>query len=120
MVYFILVLSGDPFVKIGYTLDRFMDRRMSSMQTASPYELVLMGVIRSRTVGILPAQLEQEIHDDLKADRIRGEWFEITERTDKWLAMLEKPPRRKISRKENRQEFNDWYVKSMVERKFVR
>lgn len=89
VVYFVLILSGDPIVKIGVAGQESNSvwDRMKQLQTANPYKLQLMGVIFP--VGKTALQLEKEIHADLKEDNVRGEWFVITERMDKWLDQLE-------------------------------
>ena len=86
-VYFVLVVSGDPFVKVGYSEEQWPAQRVAQLQTGCPYELKLMGIIRPK--GQIAKSLEAEIHEDLASDRIRGEWFEVTEKMDKWLEQLE-------------------------------
>lgn len=86
-VYFVLVGSGDPFVKIGYSEYSSPFNRVVQLQVGCPYELKLMGIIKPK--GRIAKQLETEIHEDLKDFRIRGEWFEVTEAMDKWLVQLE-------------------------------
>jgi len=65
-VYFIRAGVDGP-IKIGYT--RYPRRRISNLQTASPVQLRLVAVIEGRRAD------EAKLHEDLRAYRIRGEWF---------------------------------------------
>lgn len=71
-VYFVLARSAE-LVKIGYAKDAWA--RLSSMQVGSPDELLLFGVIDT----YLPRQLEQDLHERFAAERVRGEWFRMTD-----------------------------------------
>ena len=64
-VYFIGPVGGP--VKIGFTT--YVEDRLRSLQTGSHLDLVLWASIE----GTL--RIEAEYHENLKNDRIRGEWF---------------------------------------------
>jgi hypothetical protein len=66
VVYFIR--SGD-LVKIGYTA--VLENRLNDLQVASPIELV---VLATTPGGI---ELEQALHLQFAAFRVRGEWFRL-------------------------------------------
>lgn len=68
-VYFIQVGDDGP-IKIG--LAKNIDRRLAELQSASPYELFVIGFVRTRT----PLDTEQYFHCLFREHRIRGEWFE--------------------------------------------
>lgn len=70
-VYFIQKENEDIF-KIGMTT-KSPEKRLASIQTGSPDELILYGSISSSQ----PAKLEKEIHKKYKNHRIRGEWYSI-------------------------------------------
>lgn len=89
-VYFVLVLSGDPIVKIGVAEDQPVTKRIEQLQIGCPYKLQLIGVLRPK--GKTARDLEAEIHKDLEQDRVRGEWFGITERMDKWFQQMAEHP----------------------------
>lgn len=59
-------------VKIGYT-SRSLDQRLRALQTGSPTKL---GVLAWH-VGT--PELEREIHERFEADRLHGEWFDLSE-----------------------------------------
>lgn len=67
MIYF--VRSGDA-VKIGYA--ERPDKRIPSLKTANPNELVVLGVMEGG-VGD-----EKELHRRFSRRRLRGEWFELS------------------------------------------
>jgi hypothetical protein len=76
-----LVMAGECYVyaiecadqvKIGKAMD--VSERFASLQTGSPFDLVLLGSVRG------PKSLEREIHKWAAADRKRGEWFAKSER----------------------------------------
>lgn len=67
-LYFIRVKDGP--VKIGRAGD--VHKRLKTLQTASPYELVLVGV--SENEGFC----EGAFHMNLWDHHLRGEWFEWT------------------------------------------
>lgn len=69
MIYFIQQ-GGMGAIKIGYTEDEnTLETRLSSLQSASPIELVLIGVIAAERRN------ERLIHSQFADFRIRGEWF---------------------------------------------
>ena len=71
-VYFVLSMSSH-LVKIGYAKDPW--KRLSSMQTGCPEELRMMAVIYT----YLPVGLESDLHVRFAAQRVRGEWFSLTD-----------------------------------------
>jgi hypothetical protein len=67
-VYFIQVGIDGP-IKIGKTKGTVQER-LSALQTASPYELRIVGIVeRARD------SLERELHERFSHLRMRGEWF---------------------------------------------
>jgi len=66
-IYFIQCGTNGP-IKIGYT-NKDVKERVAQLQTACPYELKLLWV----TDG--DQETEQDIHESLKHEHIRGEWF---------------------------------------------
>ena len=66
-IYFIQCGTNGP-IKIGYT-NKDVKERVAQLQTACPYELKLLWV----TDG--DQESEQFIHERLKHENIRGEWF---------------------------------------------
>jgi hypothetical protein len=70
-VYF-LKAEGLGLIKIGIAAD--VASRLAALQTGSPDNLVLLGVIRSAD----PRALERHLHEEFGASRVRGEWFEPT------------------------------------------
>jgi len=62
--------ENTDFVKIGYTTH--VGNRMVSLKTASPHELVLIGLIEG------PREIEGQIQKELIDDRKRGEWYRLT------------------------------------------
>jgi len=67
-VYFIQARSGGP-VKIGWTYSP--DRRLKSLQSASPYKLVIRKLVPGTQ------RLEHYLHQRYEAYRLEGEWFEV-------------------------------------------
>jgi hypothetical protein len=65
-VYFI---RCSRYVKIGYSADGGAHGRMANMQTASPFELELLGVIPGDT------ETEGLLHQLFRIIHVRGEWF---------------------------------------------
>ena len=63
------------YIKIGYSTD--VKKRLSSLQTSNPRELILVGIIDN-----VDQCLEKEIHDYLEdlipECRVRGEWFDFS------------------------------------------
>lgn len=71
VIYFIGTPCGE-FVKIGYTRDLYP--RFSGIQTGNPHKLEILFVILG------DRELEVELHQSCGVDRVRGEWFRITDR----------------------------------------
>lgn len=69
LVYFIRAESGGP-IKIGWTHD--IDRRLSTLNTSSPYRLEVLATMQCRK------DVELRLHERFKASRLNGEWFEPT------------------------------------------
>jgi transcriptional regulator of acetoin/glycerol metabolism len=66
MIYFIQQGIDGP-VKIGFTEN--IEKRISSLQTASPHKLRLIGSIDG------DAEKERQLHNFFSAYRLAGEWF---------------------------------------------
>ena len=66
-IYFIQCGKNGP-IKIGYTIKNPKER-MAELQTACPYKLVLLWIYKGSDYT------EASIHEELKHERIRGEWF---------------------------------------------
>ena len=64
-IYFIGCNNG--YIKIGFASD--LKRRLSELQTGSPYKLEVIAVFPGTT------EHETKIHRKLKSVRHRGEWF---------------------------------------------
>lgn len=85
-VYFIRARSEfEEYIKVGFAYNP--SGRLIDLQVGCPLELELVGVIPEGGYS-----LEQEIHKDLADDRVRGEWFLVSERILPWLKKLEPPP----------------------------
>ncbi len=56
-------------VKVGHTID--VERRLEQLQCASPHALVLRGSKKG--------DHEARLHRELRAERVSGEWFSLTE-----------------------------------------
>ena len=69
-VYFVYAAEAGV-IKIGFTMDRPW-KRLCALQTASPVDLVVMGVVRG------PAKLERLLHKKFRKIRKRYEWFHAT------------------------------------------
>jgi len=70
-IYFIMTMAdGEDLWKIGYTRNH-PEQRLRQLQTGCPLHLELM--------GFLPADAEDEraIHKKYKAQRVRGEWYDL-------------------------------------------
>jgi hypothetical protein len=59
--------DGRDFYKIGRTTDRSIDSRIKTLQTANPYQLEF--------VLILKGDREGTLHDQFHNWRVSGEWF---------------------------------------------
>ena len=66
MIYFIQCGENGP-IKIGQTGD--VEKRISQLQTGCPYELKLLWTYHGNSWK------EEEVHEALEAENIRGEWF---------------------------------------------
>lgn len=64
-IYFVGYANGP--IKIGFTSN--LDYRIESLQTACPYDLVVLATVEG-TMG-----LEAELHARFRSHRLRGEWF---------------------------------------------
>lgn len=71
-VYFIKHKNYSP-IKIGFSSSDKPQCRISCMQTYSPYGVEIIGVILCQQ----PKNIEKEIHDMFKDQRLNGEWFDI-------------------------------------------
>lgn len=65
-IYFVQMGLVGP-IKIGYT--RNVNKRIASLQTASPYRLILLCVMPGTE------DYEKDIHEGLDEIRLEGEWF---------------------------------------------
>src|SRR5262245_61294482 len=70
MVY-VIHAQGTGRIKIGHSGN--FGLRLSTLQTASPYPLVVVKKIRTAD----HATLEQQLHERFAAYRQHGEWFEL-------------------------------------------
>lgn len=76
MGYLYLIHAADTRnFKIGFT-DVSPENRLKNLQTASPYDLVLLGY-REGT-----KETERKLHQKLYRHHKRGEWFEFVDPTD--------------------------------------
>jgi hypothetical protein len=66
--------EGGP-VKIGRALDP--KRRLAHFQVGCPYDLILVGTVPNG------GEWEWRIHSKLQSERMRGEWFAWTPRTER-------------------------------------
>ena len=76
-VYFITA-RDIGICKIGVARD--VEARRSSLQTASPVELVLEATLPGSR------ELEQRLHKRFAKHRVKGEWFTITDEIEKLIA----------------------------------
>lgn len=76
-VYFV---KQDDFVKIGYATD--FDKRLSSLQTASPHTLEALALIPGYK------DVEKFFHDKFKHLKHRGEWYKIDDSLMECIKML--------------------------------
>jgi hypothetical protein len=77
-MYFI---ECNGFVKIGRAKN--VGQRLAEMQTGNPYEMRVWKIFYDK------GYLEQQVHKVLQVDKVRGEWFKITELTNDVIRMLE-------------------------------
>lgn len=97
MVYFIQHGETGP-VKIGWTADDPWGR-LGALQTGNPVHLRLLGVMFDAD-----PEVEECLHEELAADRLRGEWFRPTAhvlRLARQAGLPPPPPRRGPSRPRN-------------------
>lgn len=70
VIYFVRV-AGQSLVKIGFAEN--VGERIGTLQTASPFELVLLGTIAAKS-----RKEEAALHKRFASDRVRGEWFYLS------------------------------------------
>jgi hypothetical protein len=80
MVYFIQAGKGGP-VKIGSAIN--VHSRLRTLQCAHYEKLAIIKVIPGK------AKRERQIHKDLSAFKIRGEWFEFARDVEEYIGRLE-------------------------------
>jgi hypothetical protein len=68
-----LIRAENGLVKIGCSTG--IERRLMYLQTGTPHELTLLGVIETDH----PRELERQLHKRFADRRRRGEWFELSE-----------------------------------------
>ena len=83
MIYAIEVVTADRFIKFGVALHHVA--RLSALQSSCPYEL------RLAAAADWPDEEEGRIHAFLEDDRLRGEWYKPSPRTDLVVALLVDP-----------------------------
>jgi hypothetical protein len=82
MIYFI---ETQGRVKIGYSNDP--QRRFSDLTVGCPTRCVLLAIIEGSMSD------EKDLHERFKANRIRGEWFELTPEISDFMASRAIEPR---------------------------
>lgn len=78
-------IGPDGPIKIGLSYDP--RSRFAQLQSASPYELRLLGCIVGNPL------VEQTLHENLAAHHIRGEWFHPAPAVLDWCRSLLTAPR---------------------------
>jgi hypothetical protein len=78
IVYFILDTYSNS-VKIGHTTIKGLEKRILNLQTGTPYELKILGLLWG------DKKIEKSIHKEFKESHIRGEWFYYTEKLHKFI-----------------------------------
>ena len=68
----IYCLECEGFYKIGVT-SWSLKKRLPPTQTGNPFEVKILWVKRTDNTG----KYERMLHNQLKENRIRGEWFDI-------------------------------------------
>ena len=68
---YLIWANGTTYFKVGFS--KFPTKRLKSLQTLCPLELVLQGTIRGTKTD------EKNIHHRLRNYRVHGEWFELPE-----------------------------------------
>ena len=71
-IYFVQSNGEDGPVKIGYTANDAM-KRVAELASGSPYETALLLDLPGDRA------LEKALHKRFAADRIRGEWFRLSD-----------------------------------------
>ncbi|WP_051482681.1 GIY-YIG nuclease family protein [Synechocystis sp. PCC 7509] len=74
-VYFVFNLDSNA-IKIGFAKD--VQKRLAALQTSSPSQLKLLGVIRTQSARTAE-QLEGTLHQQFAQLHISGEWFKAEE-----------------------------------------
>lgn len=69
MVY---CVECEGFYKIGVT-SYGIRKRLQSIQTGNPFEVNILWVARTNDIG----KYERMIHDQIKDNNVRGEWYDI-------------------------------------------
>ena len=80
MIYAIKA-KGTRYIKFGKS--KRMDRRMAQMNVSTPFDLELLAV------ADWPDGEEARVHAFLRRDWIKGEWFQISERTSRVVTLLQ-------------------------------
>jgi len=71
-----------PYTKIGMSANP--RRRLKKIQTGCPWELLIMGQIKTNNMVMLEGIIQDIYHDY----RVRGEWFRIPNRHHGWISEL--------------------------------
>ena len=79
MIYFIRVDNQDGYIKIGYSDDRLVKNRISKFQTASPYNIVIVGIMEGGR------KEERALHKLFVSDCIIGEWHRPSNKLLKYV-----------------------------------
>lgn len=77
-LYFIEALAGDRPIKIGVAKD--VTARMWNLRVGSPFDMAVLASVPGGT------SLEVLVHKQLKASRIRGEWYRRTPEVEAAIA----------------------------------
>lgn len=95
MIYFVQAGNGGP-IKIGRTGD--LGSRLRELQTASPFELSLLGVMPE----------ESDLHQAFQDGLIRGEWFQPTHQLMEYIE--------RFAQREPNQWWGDKYCRNLSHR----
>lgn len=82
---YVYVITDDPYdpnhpvdgiqtVKIGFTSDRNVERRIGQLQTGNPRPLRIVEIFEFENSD-MAKQIERLCHWNLKSSRLSGEWF---------------------------------------------
>ena len=71
-VYFVLAV-GLELVKVGKT--RHPNKRLAGMLTDCPVEIIPLAIV----AVVNPDKMEEALHARLDQDRVRGEWFTLSD-----------------------------------------